>query len=569
MSIIKSYTKDKIKIDRIKIFAHHGVLDSEKRDGQYFYISLTLDVNLKRAGASDDLDDTVNYAAVTELTESTFTETVYDTIEAAADSVALAILSKYEKVSGVDVKVSKPDAPIDADFNDVSVEITRNRHRVFLGLGSNLGDREGYLDTAVDELAKDSAINVIKVSSYIETEPYGPVDQPDFMNGVCEIETYLEPDELLDIIHDIEAEAGRERIIHWGPRTLDIDILLFDDVIMNTETLTIPHPEMHKRAFVLKPLVEIAPNIYHPAYMKTAADLYRTLKNSGYASSKHIETENFKEIDRLDTDGKTVVYAGVPGAYAEEAAIKFFGNSVVYTNVKKFDDVIRAVAEGDADFGVIPIENSSAGFVSGNYDIIRMGGVKIVGQVMLDINHCLLGLKDAEISDITKVYSHPQGLMQCKDYIEEKGFQAESVSNTARAAQRVRDDGLKRHAAISSERAAEIYDLNILEKNVNFSEDNSTKFVVLTKEDVFLSESVNVSICFTTMHKVGALYDVMGIIDTNHLNMTSIESRPSLKRKWEYWFYVTFEGKLTDRNVIKALRELEANTDEMIVLGSY
>ena len=138
MSIIKSYTKDKIKIDRIKIFAHHGVLDSEKRDGQYFYISLTLDVNLKRAGASDDLDDTVNYAAVTALTESTFTETVYDTIEAAADSVALAILSKYEKVSGVDVKVSKPDAPIDADFNDVSVEITRNRHRVFLGLGSNI-----------------------------------------------------------------------------------------------------------------------------------------------------------------------------------------------------------------------------------------------------------------------------------------------------------------------------------------------------------------------------------------------------------------------------------------------
>ena len=218
---------------------------------------------------------------------------------------------------------------------------------------------------------------------------------------------------------------------------------------------------------------------------------------------------------------------------------------------------------------MIPIENSSAGFVSGNYDIIRTGGVKIVGQVMLDINHCLLGLKDAEITDITKVYSHPQGLMQCKDYIEEKGFQAESVSNTARAAQRVRDDGLKRHAAISSERAAEIYDLKILEKNVNFSQDNSTKFVILTKEDVFLSESVNVSICFTTMHKVGALYDVMGIIDTNHLNMTSIESRPSLKRKWEYWFYVTFEGKLTDRNVIKALRELEANTDELIVLGSY
>ena len=133
----------------------------------------------------------------------------------------------------------------------------------------------------------------------------------------------------------------------------------------------------------------------------------------------------------------------------------------------------------------------------------------------------------------------------------------------------MRDDGVKSHAAISSERAAEIYDLKILDKNVNFSDENSTKFVIITKEEVFLSDAVNVSVCFTTQHKVGALYDVMGIIDANHLNMTSIESRPSLKRKWEYWFYVTFEGKFTDRNVIKALREMEANTDEMIVLGSY
>ena len=569
MSIINSYSKDKIKIDRIKIFAHHGVLASEKEQGQYFYVSILLRVNLKRVGASDNIADTVNYAEVTEMAEKIFTDSTYDTIEAAADSITAAILSNYDKVDCVTVKVSKPDAPIDADFEDVSVELTRSRHRVYLGLGSNLGDREKYLDTAIDELSKDSAITVGKVSTFIETEPYGPVDQPDFMNGVIEIETYLEPDELLELIHDIEAEAGRERIIHWGPRTLDIDILLFDDIIMNTETLTIPHPEMHKREFVLKPLVEIAPNVYHPAYMKTSAALYRTLRHSAHASSKHIETENFTVLDELETEGKSVVYAGVPGAYAEEAALKFFGNRVQYKNVKKFDDVVRAVAEGEVEYGVIPIENSSAGFVSGNYDIIRSGGVKIVAQVTLDINHCLLALPDADITDITKVYSHPQGLMQCKDYIEENGFQGESVSNTARAAQRVRDDGVKSHAAISSERAAEIYDLKILDKNVNFSDENSTKFVIITKEEVFLSDAVNVSVCFTTQHKVGALYDVMGIIDANHLNMTSIESRPSLKRKWEYWFYVTFEGKFTDRNVIKALREMEANTDEMIVLGSY
>ena len=118
-------------------------------------------------------------------------------------------------------------------------------------------------------------------------------------------------------------------------------------------------------------------------------------------------------------------------------------------------------------------------------------------------------------------------------------------------------------------RAAEIYGLKVLDKNINFSADNSTKFVILTREEVFLSDSITVSVCFTTQHKVGALYDVMGIIDTNQLNMTSIESRPSLKHKWEYWFYVTFEGKLTDRNVIKTLKELKANTEDMAVLGTF
>ena len=560
---------DKICIDDIKIYAYHGVLPEEKRDGQDFFVSAKLFLDLKKCGASDKLEYSVNYADVTDTIISAFTETSYDTIEAAAENVIEALLLEYKPVHSVTLKVSKPEAPIDADFRDVSVEITRSWHRVYLGLGSNLGDRTQYLETAIDELGKDASVVVNKISSFIETEPYGPVDQPDFLNGVIEIDTSLEAEELLQIIHDIEAEAGRERIIHWGPRTLDIDILMYDDCIINTERLTIPHPEMHKRDFVLRPLTEIAPYVYHPTLMKNAEQMLQDLRNSEYAASSHIETEDYTELDRLDLKGKTVVYAGVPGAYAEEAAIKYFGGQVKYANVKKFDDVVKAVADGDAEYGVIPIENSSAGFVTGNYDIIRTSGVKIVAQIVIDVNHCLLGMKEAVITDITKVYSHPQGLMQCKEYIDENGFKAESVSNTARAAQRVRDDGDRSQAAISSERAAEIYDLKILDKNINFSSDNSTKFVVLTREEVFLSDSVNVSVCFTTQHKVGALYDVMGIIDRNQLNMTSIESRPSLKHKWEYWFYVTFEGKLTDRNVIKALRELKANTDEMMVLGSY
>ena len=560
---------DEIRIDRLKIYANHGVYDFEKRDGQYFYVTASMKADLKRVGATDNLNDTVNYAEAADLIKKVFTEASCDTIEAAAEAVIEALLDKYEIVKSVTVKVSKPDAPVELEIKDLSVTLTRSRHTVYLGLGSNLGDRQGYLDKALEELGKDNAIKVKKVSTFIETEPYGPVEQPDYLNGVAEIETILDPDELLGVVHDIEQEAGRERIIHWGPRTLDLDILFYDDRVINTEHLTIPHPEIQKREFVLQPLAEIAPFLYHPVLNKNIATLYDILKNSGYASVEHVDAEDFKEIPELPKEGKIVCYAGVPGAYAEEAAIKYFGGYVSYMNVKRFEDVVKAVADGNADYGVIPIENSSAGFVSGNYDIIREGDVKIVAQVTIDINHCLLGLKDATFSDITKVYSHPQGLMQCKDYIEENGLQTESVSNTARAAQRVRDDGLKNQAAISSERAAEIYDLVILDRNINFSNQNATKFVIIEKGDVFLADSVNVSICFKTLHKVGALYDVIGIINSNQINMTSIESRPSLIRQWEYWFYVSFEGKLTDRNVIKTLKELKANTEEMAVLGTF
>ncbi|MCR5213095.1 MAG: 2-amino-4-hydroxy-6-hydroxymethyldihydropteridine diphosphokinase [Eubacterium sp.] len=560
---------DTIKLDKIKIYAFHGVFAEEKREGQEFYVSVKMGLNLKKAGTSDKLNKTINYADIADIVTATFTESSYDLIEAAAEAVVEAILMAKKEIQRVTVRVSKPNAPIDADFEDVYVEITRSRHTVYMGLGSNLGDRERYLEMAIEELRRDSNIEVTKVSSFIETEPYGPVEQPNFLNAVIETSTTLEADELLDIIHDIEKEAGRERIIHWGPRTLDIDILLFDDEIINTRNLTIPHPEMHKREFVLRPLSEIAPHVYHPALRMNAVSMLEALKFSEYSSVDHVDTEDYKEIEELSLKGKTVVYAGVPGAYAEEAAIKFFGGSVSYKNVKKFEQVVASVADGSSDYGVIPIENSSAGFVTGNYDFIRTGGVKIIAQVTLDINHCLLGLKDAEITDITKVYSHPQGIMQCKDFIDQNGFKAEGVSNTARAAERVRDEGIKSQAAISSERAADIYGLKILDRNINFSDDNSTKFVILTREEIFLSDAINVNICFTTQHKVGALYDVMGIIDRNMLNMTSIESRPSLKHKWEYWFYVTFEGKLTDRNVKKALRELKANTDEMIVLGTY
>ena len=561
---------DKIVIKNLNIFAYHGVFEEEKKNGQLFRISAELRLSLRKAAQQDDLRLAVNYADVCELIQEVTTREKCDLIETVAENIAAEILIKYRTVQGVRVKVSKPDAPIDMTFEDVSVVVDRERHTALLGLGSNLGDREQYLKTAVDQLSKDDYIKVKKVSSYIETEPYGPVDQPDFLNAAVLVETLYTAEELLMVTSDIEQDAKRERIIHWGPRTLDIDILLFDAEIISTERLTVPHKEMHLRDFVLRPADEIAPYLMHPVFNKTIHQLFEELRNKEEHAAKPYIDEDYKMVDDLEINSDTrVVYAGVPGAYAESAVIKYFGDDVSIYNVKNFDDIVEEVAAGRADYGVIPLENSSAGFVTGNYDIIKTSGVRIVAEVVLDIEHALLGVPGASISDIRKVYSHAQGLMQCKEYIDKHGFSSSSVSNTAAAAKKVREEGNPAYAAIASERAARLYNLSVLDTRINTVNDNSTKFVVVTGKKVALKDADNISICFMTAHKVGALFNIMRLFNDNGLNMTSIESRPSQRKKWQYYFYVTFNGRLTDKNVRKALGEIVREADEMEVLGTF
>lgn len=561
---------DKIVIKNLNVFAYHGVFKEEKEKGQLFRISAELKLSLRKAAQKDDLKLAVNYAEVCELIEEVATREKCDLIETVAENIAAEILIRYKTVQGVKVQVSKPDAPVDMTFEDIAVVVDRSRHTALLGLGSNLGDREQYLKNAIDQLGKDDYISVKKVSSFIETEPYGPVEQPDFMNAAVLIETLYSPEELLMVTSDIEQDAKRERIIHWGPRTLDIDLLLFDEEIISTEQLTIPHKEMHLRGFVLKPADEIAPHMFHPILRKSIHQLLEELGRNEVLNADLYDTEKYTVIDELPLGSETrVVYAGVPGAYAEAAVYKYFGENISIYNVKLFDEIVEDVISGKADYGVIPIENSSAGFVSGNYDIIRNSGVNIIGEVVLDIEHALLGTPDAKLSDIRKVYSHVQGLMQCKNFIDSHGFSTVSVSNTAAAAKKVREEGNKTYAAIASERAAELYGLKVLERRINFSNDNSTRFVVVTKDKVTLRDADSVSICFITSHKVGALYNIMRYFNDNSLNMTSIESRPSQKKKWQYYFYVTFNGKLTDKNVRKALGEIALDTDELEILGTY
>ncbi len=270
---MKNKKYDEIHIRDLQVFAKHGVYNEENVLGQKFLVSVVLYIDIKKAAKTDDLSYSTNYGEVSCLIENFLKENTYNLIETVAENVADIILRKYPSVEGVSVEIKKPWAPVGLPVEYISVKIERFWHNVYIAMGSNLGDKKAYLDFAVRKLIERKDCHVDKVSDYIVTEPYGYTAQDDFLNGCMEIKTLLSPNELLDVIHDIEKEAKREREIHWGPRTLDLDILLYDNIIMETENLTIPHIEMHKREFVLEPLAQIAPYAEHPAFHKTILEL--------------------------------------------------------------------------------------------------------------------------------------------------------------------------------------------------------------------------------------------------------------------------------------------------------
>lgn len=269
---------DKITIKGLEVFANHGVYPEENKLGQKFVVNAVMYVDARGAGLSDDLELSVNYGTVCHQITDFLTANTYKLIERAAEELARHILINNPLVREIDVEIEKPGAPIGLPLETVSVKIHRGWHDVAIALGSNIGDTKRYLDDAVTKVGELPDTKVIKVATYITTKPYGGVEQDDFLNSAMTIRTLLTPTELLDKLHDIEKEAGRERIIHWGPRTLDLDILLYDDLVMDTKDLTIPHIEMHLRDFVLKPLSEIAPWLRHPVYGKTVMQMLSDLK---------------------------------------------------------------------------------------------------------------------------------------------------------------------------------------------------------------------------------------------------------------------------------------------------
>lgn len=278
----------------------------------------------------------------------------------------------------------------------------------------------------------------------------------------------------------------------------------------------------------------------------------------------------FQRVEEIEKDGVTVVYQGLEGAYSHAAVLQFFGKSADMFHVRRFEDAAKAVFEGRADYAVLPIENSSAGAVSDNYDLLLKYENYIVAEVLVPVRHCLLGTEDAQLSDVKTVFAHPQALMQSGEYLNARAdWRLVSAENNAVAAKKVKDDGDRTQAAVASAAAGEIYGLKVLAEGINHSRENTTRFLILSKRPVYQKSAGRVSICFELPHESGSLYNMLDNFAFSHLNMRMIESRPIPGRNWEYRFFVDIEGNLDDPDMINALKGIAGEANHMRILGNY
>ena len=277
----------------------------------------------------------------------------------------------------------------------------------------------------------------------------------------------------------------------------------------------------------------------------------------------------FEQLDRLPVEGVRVVHQGVEGAYSHAAAIQYFGEKAEIYHVARFEDAMKEVQLGNADYAVMPIENSSAGAVIDMYDLLTRYDNYIVAETFLPVNHALLGVPGAKLSDVKTVFSHPQALMQCSAFLNDNGLKQISVENTAVAAKRVVEEGDKSQAAIASEIAGKLYGLELLKPFIQNNQGNTTRFVILANRKVYQKDAGKISLCFELPHTSGSLYNMLGNFIFNHVNMMMIESRPIPGKNWEYRFFVDIEGNLQDAGVKNALRGIGAEAQNFKILGNY
>lgn len=292
---------------------------------------------------------------------------------------------------------------------------------------------------------------------------------------------------------------------------------------------------------------------------------YQMLEQNG----KPVET-GFQPVESLKMKDVRVVYQGVEGAYSHAATLQYFGSDVEAFHVETWQDAMKAVEDGTADYAVVPIENSSAGAVIDNYDLLIKYHNVIVAETFVTVNHALLGLPGSRMEDIKTVYSHPQALMQSSEFLNgHREWSQISVENTAVAAKKILEEQDGTQAAIASEVAGELYGLDVLASAINHNKNNTTRFIILAKDRVYCRKAGKVSICFELPHKSGSLYNMLGHVIYNGVNMVMIESRPIPGKTWEYRFFVDIEGNLGDSSVQNALKSISEEASNMWILGNY
>lgn len=264
----------------------------------------------------------------------------------------------------------------------------------------------------------------------------------------------------------------------------------------------------------------------------------------------------------------SVICPGVDGSFSSIAARRMFpAGSLRFT--ERFADVFRSVAQGEADYGVIPIENSWAGSVHESFDLMMKYRLRIACAVELPIHHCLVGVRGAVISGVRQVLSHPQGLAQCGDYIAEHGFEAVSYSNTATAAMEVARHGDPSVAAIASEETAQLYGLDILERDIQSSSDNITRIIAISRDLTILDRADRISLIFTLPNVTGSLYRILARFALCGLNLTKLESRPTKDRNFDYYFYLDFSGSVEQEHTLDLLCALDEELPVFRFLGNY
>jgi chorismate mutase/prephenate dehydratase len=265
----------------------------------------------------------------------------------------------------------------------------------------------------------------------------------------------------------------------------------------------------------------------------------------------------------------TVSFQGERGAYSEQAATMFFGQSVATEPCRTLKQVFQSVEEKSVDYGIVPAENSLEGSVNQTYDLLLETSLRICGEVKVRVRHCLLAIPGSKIEDLRVVYSHPQALAQCAEFLEKLGVETIPAYDTAGSAKMLIERQLLKTGAIASERAAELYGLEVLRKDIEDSSENLTRFFVLARTDALSTGKDRTSIVFATTHTPGSLHNALGQLSSRQINLTKIESRPIRGTPWEYNFFVDFEGHQKDPTISEAITALKNSTTMLRILGSY